>query len=165
MKNIKIYIIPTLFLLISAFTTTTNTFPSVELQTMEGETVNINEYVGQGKITVVSFWATWCSPCKKELDAVSSLYKDWQEKYDMQFIAITIDNERALAKVPAIISDKGWKFTVLSDVENKMQKELKFQTIPQTFLVDQNGNIVYKHNGYSPGDELELATKMEELTK
>jgi len=59
-------------------TTTTKptgqTIPSVDVKTLEGKTVNIQDYVGQGKITVISFWATWCSPCKRELDAISEMY-------------------------------------------------------------------------------------------
>ena len=132
------------------------TLPSVVLKRMGGETVNIQEYGKNGKITILSFWATWCSPCKRELDAIAELYPEWQEKYNVELVAITIDNARALSKVRPILEQKGWPFEVLSDVNQELQQALNFQAIPQTFVVDLNGEIVYEHTGYQPGDEYEL---------
>jgi peroxiredoxin len=121
-----------------------------------GETVNIQEYATNGKITVLSFWATWCSPCKRELDAISELYPEWQEKYNVEVVAITIDNARAMSKVRPILEQKGWPFEILSDPNQELQQALNFQAIPQTFVVDLKGEIVYEHTGYQPGDEYEL---------
>ena len=140
-------------------------FPSVTIKTLDGKSVNIQDYTNNGKITVVSFWASWCTPCKRELDAVNELYDEWVEKYDLQLLAITIDDARGLSKVPAMVKSKGWEFTILADSKQELQRALSFQTIPQTFLIDQNGNIVYSHNGYNPGDELELEKKIAELSK
>lgn len=138
------------------------TFPSIDVKTLDGKTGNIQDFVGQGKITVVSFWATWCSPCKRELDAIADLYPEWQEEYNVEFLAITIDNARALAKVPAMVASKGWEYTVLSDAKQELQRALNFQTIPQTFLLNEAGEIIYSHNGYNPGDEFELEDKIKE---
>ncbi len=139
--------------------------PSVEVKTLDGQTVNIQEYANNGKITVLSFWATWCAPCKKELDAIADLYEDWKSEYDMELVAITIDTQRALPKVKPMVESKGWTYTVLSDPNQSLRNALNFQTIPQTFLVDQNGNIVYVHTGYVPGDEYELENKIKALVK
>ena len=153
------------FLSLSAFTTNgpLSGIPSVDIKTLEGKTVNIQDYVGKGKITVISFWATWCSPCKKELDAISDIYGDWQSDYNMELLAITVDDSRSLTKVPAMIETKGWEFTVLSDSKSDLRKALNFQAVPQTFLLDENGDIVYSHSGYTPGDEFELEEKIKAL--
>ncbi len=140
------------FLLMS-FVVTENVFPSVELKSLDGKTVNSKSFVEDGKVTVISFWATWCSPCKRELDAIADLYPDWQDEYDVELVAITIDNARQLTKVPGIVSSKNWDYKVLSDSKQQLQRALNFETIPQTFVLDQKGNIVYSHNGYNPGDE------------
>jgi len=145
--------------------TTTNLLPSIDIKTLEGQTVNILDYVGNGKITIISFWATWCSPCKRELDAIAEIYPDWQEEYGVDLLAITIDDARSLAKVPALVETKGWEYTVLSDASRDLQKALNFQTVPQTFLIDQNGGIVYTHTGYNPGDEFELEDKVKALVE
>lgn len=141
------------------------TVPDIDIQTLKGQTVNLQDYAKNGKITVISFWATWCSPCKKELDAIADLYPDWQEEYGVELLAITIDTQRALAKVPGIVTTKGWEYEILSDKNQDLQKALNFQTVPQTFVLDQEGNIVYDHAGYTPGDEYELEDLIKELAQ
>jgi len=160
MKIISFLAIIATFVISSAFDTPYSTIPSVELKTLDGKTVNIKDYIGQGKITVVSFWATWCSPCKRELDAIAEIYPDWQEDHNVELVAITIDDSRSLAKVPALLETKGWEYTVLADVKQELKKALNFQTVPQTFLLNEKGEIVYSHTGYSPGDEYELEEKI-----
>lgn len=142
-----------------------NTFPVTEVFTLDGKKTSTSAYVGKGTPTIVSFWATWCAPCKRELDTVSELYPEWKETYDVELLAITTDNARGLRKVPAMVSAKGWKFTVLADKNQALQQKLSFQTIPQTFVMDGEGNIVYSHTGYAPGDEDELEEVLKKLTK
>lgn len=163
MKFIKTFIV---FLFVSATTVTgfsQKTIPSIDVKTLDGKAVNIQDYTNTGKITVLSFWATWCSPCKKELNAISDVYDQWQEDYDMQLVAVTIDNSRAVRKVKPMVDGFSWDYIVLSDVNEDLKKALNFQTVPQTFLIDQEGNIVYAHSGYSPGDENGLEEKIAEL--
>jgi cytochrome c biogenesis protein CcmG, thiol:disulfide interchange protein DsbE len=137
--------------------------PEVQLKSLDGKTVNVQDLGKRGKIVVLSFWATWCSPCKKELDAISDVYDDWQKKYNMDLVAITIDDARALAKVKPMVQAKGWTFEVLSDVNGDLKRALNFPTVPQTFLLNKEGEIVYSHSGYLPGDEDELEKHIAEL--
>ena len=139
--------------------------PSVEVKTLDGKTVDIQEITKTGKIIVLSFWATWCKPCQLELDAMSYLYEDWKEQYNVEIVAVTIDTQRALAKVRPIVETKGWEYTILSDANQQLKNALNFQTIPQTFLLDTAGNVVYEHSGYVPGDEYELEKKIQEIGK
>jgi len=139
--------------------------PSIDVKTLDGQTINIQDYAENGKITIISFWATWCSPCKKELDAIADMYEDWQEDYDVELLAITIDTQRALAKVPGMVESKGWEYTILSDSNQKLQQALNFQTVPQTFVLDATGAISYSHSGYLPGDEYELEDVIKELAE
>jgi cytochrome c biogenesis protein CcmG/thiol:disulfide interchange protein DsbE len=134
--------------------------PSVEIKTLDGKTVNIQQYTQSGKITVLSFWATWCKPCQQELDAIAELYPDWQEKYGVQLVAVTIDTQRALAKVAPMVESKGWEYIILSDPNGAMPAALNFQSIPQTFLLDAKGNVIYEHTGYLPGNEYDLEEKI-----
>ena len=148
-----------------AFCVAQQTMPDVDIKTLDGKTVNIQDYANNGKITIVSFWATWCTPCKKELDAFAEYYEEWQEDYDAEIIAITIDTRRALSKVKPMVEQKGWEFDVLSDSGSLLKDALNFQTIPQTFILDKNGKIAYSHNGYVPGDEEEVENTIEALAK
>lgn len=132
--------------------------PNVSAKTLNGKTVNLLETYGKedGKLTVISFWATWCKPCQNELDAISYLYEDWQDNYDVELVAITIDTRRNMAQVGPMVESKGWDYTILSAVQSDMENAFNFNFIPQTFLVDKKGKIVYTHSSYNPGDEDEL---------
>lgn len=165
----QIFAILGVFLMLTAFkienvpTTDGNTLPAVDVKTMDGKTVNIQELVGNGNITVISFWATWCSPCKRELDAIADIYPEWQEEYGVELLAVTIDDARGVAKVPAMIASKGWEYKVLSDSKQELQRALNFQTVPQTFLLNAAGEIVYTHSGYTSGDEYELEEEIKKV--
>lgn len=130
--------------------------PNVTITDLQGKPVNIVSATSSNKITVISFWATWCSPCKRELDAIADLYPDWQSDLEVELIAITIDNARALTQVKPLLEEKGWPYTILVDSKQELQQALGFQAIPQTFVIDHEGTIVYQHEGYTPGDEYEL---------
>ena len=139
--------------------------PSIDIKTLEGKTINSQKLGKSGKVTVLSFWATWCGPCKKEMDEISPKYGDWQKKYNMELIAISIDNAQNLSKVKPLAAQKGWKYMVLSDVNSQFLQNLGGQTVPYTNLLDKKGVIVYEHNGYKPGDEIELEKKIAEYAK
>jgi cytochrome c biogenesis protein CcmG, thiol:disulfide interchange protein DsbE len=139
--------------------------PPVQVKTLDGHSFDIQSLAKRGKPVVISFWATWCSPCKKELDAVSEVYEDWQKEYGVDLVAITIDDARALPKVKPMVETKGWKFEILSDVNGDLKRALNFPSVPQTYLLDKNGKIVYTHSGYVPGDEDELEKHIKELNK
>lgn len=139
-------------------------FPAVNLKSLDGKSIAVSTEFAKNKLTVVSFWATWCSPCKKELDAINPLYEEWK-KMGVDMIAITIDDAQQLAKVKPLVNQKKWGFTILTDQNKDLLSKLNFQTIPQTFIVDKHCNILYSHSGYTPGDEYELEKKLKELLK
>ena len=119
------------------------TLPDATVKTLDGKSVQIKSYVGKGKITILSFWATWCAPCKREMDAITEVYGDWKEDYDVQFLAVTIDTQRDLPKVKPMVTTKGWPYIFLSDAAKQLKTALNLQTSPQTYLIDQKGSIVY----------------------
>ena len=135
----------------------------ITLQTLEGEDFALEDLQEAKGPIVLAFWATWCAPCKKELDAYQKTLAEWQSKYGAQVYAVSVDSRRALPKVAPLVADRGWGFPVLSDVEQQLQTALGFQSVPQVFVLDADGKIVYEHAGYSPGDEAEVAEQLEAL--
>lgn len=155
-----------LFLTISVSSLFAQTaMPDAEIKDLSGHTVKISDYIKEGKITVISFWATWCSPCKRELDNIAEVYETWQEDYNVELLAISVDNARSQAKIRPMTDTKGWEYTILHDPNQVMMQALNFQTVPQTYLIDQNGQIVYEHTGYLPGDEIELEDHIVQLAE
>lgn len=139
------------------------TMPSMVLKDMNGKAKNMSDYSKTGKITVISFWATWCSPCKKELNNMNDLYDDWKNKYDLQVVAVCTDNARNVQKVKPYVDGQGWEYDIIMDVNQDLQRALNIVQIPHTFLLDQNGNVVYQHSGYVEGDEFALEEKIKSL--
>lgn len=140
------------------------TLPDVSVQELSGKKVDIQDYAENGKITVLSFWATWCVPCKKELDNIAEYYEDWQEDYNMELVAISVDNARSATKIKTVVDSKGWEYDVLSDKNGDLKRALNFQAVPYTMVIDQEGNIVYRHDGYVEGDEYELEELLKKLS-
>lgn len=135
----------------------------INVKSLDGRSVSFNDVIQDDKLTVISFWATWCAPCKKELDAIAEIYEDWQAEYDMELIAVSVDDARASAKVKPMVAEKGWPYRVYVDINQSFMRSLHFQTVPYTILLDKAGKIIYRHSGYLPGDELELEEKMDSL--
>jgi peroxiredoxin len=141
------------------------TVPSIKLKDLTGKPVDLKDMVGNGKVTVLSFWATWCSPCKKEIENMTDYLDDWKKNYDVQLVAISIDDARNSMKVKPYVEGKKWDFPVLLDENQETQRALDFVNVPYTIVIDKHGNIAYKHSGYTEGDELILQQKLAEISK
>lgn len=161
MSTLKSFLICISIALFS-FTPSERKFPALTLKTLDGRAYDMNKSFSKNKLTVISFWATWCSPCKKELDSMKSLYQSWKSS-GIEVVVVTIDDIQQLNKVKPMVEQKKWDYTVLSDVNRESLKKLGFQSVPQTFVVDAAGNIVYSHSGYTPGDEHSLDKKLKSM--
>jgi thiol-disulfide isomerase/thioredoxin len=139
--------------------------PNVNLKDLQGNTINISELATEGKPLIISFWATWCTPCKKELSNYADLYEDWQSDFGVEVVAISIDDARNTAKVKSYVNGVKWPFLVLLDPNEDMKRSLNFQTVPFTILIDKAGKIIYRHNSYVEGDEYVLEDKLKKLSE
>jgi peroxiredoxin len=137
---------------------------SVKLMDMEGNEVNTAELGFDGPV-VISFWAIWCSPCKKELNTIHELYIDWQDETGVNLVAVSIDDERTKNKVPMYVNGRGWDYTVLMDPNGDFKRAMGVNNPPHTFLLDTDGTIVYSHSGFYPGDEEKLYQAILDLTE
>jgi len=138
-------------------------FPDIEVKTIDGTNFNTGDINNDGKPIIVSFWATWCKPCVKELSAIADEYDDWQEESGVKLVAISIDDARNMAKVAPFVNGKGWDYDVYVDPNGDLKRAMNVNTVPHTFLLNSNKEVVYSHNSYSPGDEAALYEHVLEL--
>ena len=139
--------------------------PEVTISDMNGKKVNVADLGKTGKITVFSFWATWCIPCKKELTNIADLYEEWQKKYNVQIVAVSIDDSRSAGKVKPYIESQKWTYQVLLDVNQDLKRAFDIQSVPFTVIVDSTGKVVSNHSGYIEGDEFVVEEELQKLTK
>ncbi len=160
----KLYIPLTLaFLFATSLAIAQDKMPAIKIKDLNGNQVDASTLSNNGKPLVISFWATWCKPCVRELNAIKDQYIDWEEETGVKVIAISIDDSRNSAKVKPFITGQGWEYRVLLDENSELRRALNVNNIPHTFLLDGKGNIVWQHNGYIPGDEdhlYELVTQV-----
>ena len=137
--------------------------PKVELKDLQGKSVNTSELNNEGKPFIVSFFATWCKPCNRELKAIDEVYDEWQKETGVRLIAVSIDQAQNMNKVKPFVDQNGWRYDVLLDPNSELCRAFGIQMIPYMILLDGRGNIVYKHNGYTDGAEIELYEKIKEI--
>ncbi len=139
--------------------------PAFTLKKMDGGEVRTDKLheLNEGKPIIVDFFATWCKPCNRELDAISEVYDEWVEETGVKLIAISIDQAHNVNKVKPLVDNHGWEYEVLLDPNSDFKNALGIVTIPYTMVIDGEGNIVYRHNGYADGAEEELIEKVREL--
>jgi thiol-disulfide isomerase/thioredoxin len=128
--------------------------PVVDLENLDGETVSSTTFNSE-KPVVITFWATWCVPCLNELSFVNEVYEEWQEKYQFDFYAISIDDDRTVRKVAPLVNGKNWPFKVLIDTNQDFKRMLNINAIPYLVIV-KNGTIIYTKNGFVKGDEAKI---------
>lgn len=159
MKNI----LTALTLLFAGLSLQAQVLPSTTLKTLEGKQIDIKDAISTEGPTVISFWATWCKPCIKELTAFSDYAIDLEDEFGAKVLAVSIDDTRNSARVAPLVQGQGWDYTVLLDENQDLKRNLGIVNVPFTLVLNTAGEVVWKHSGYSPGDEETLAEVVEEV--
>lgn len=157
--------ISTLLFFILSITLCYGQLPNVNLKDVKGNNKNISKLSNDGNPIIISFWATWCKPCKAELNTIAEEYDDWVDETGVKLIAISIDDARSSTRVEPYINAQGWEYMVLLDPNGDYKRAMNVNNVPHTFLVNGNGKIVWDHNNYSPGDEDELYEELVKISK
>jgi peroxiredoxin len=132
-----------------------------EVKTLKNKRVSSRDM--KGKVTVISFWATWCTPCKQELAALDIIRKK-EKKRGLDVLAIATDGPETLSGVRSEARKRKWDLTVATDPDGKVSAKLNPRgTIPYTIFVDRQGRIAHIHAGYKKGDEAGYVKVLEKL--
>ena len=123
---------------------------NVNIENLKGEKILFSDLIKGDKPVIVSFWATWCKPCLMEMDALKEIKEEWEGK--IRIVSISIDDSRSKNKVPSFVKGRNYPFEIYMDSNQELYKKLNVLNVPFLFIFS-NGKQVYKHSGYSPGDE------------
>lgn len=138
--------------------------PSIQVKDTDGKTIDTATLSNDGKPFVISFFATWCKPCMRELRAIADVYPDWQDETGMKMYIVSIDNGQNVAKVKPLVDAEGWDYEVLLDENGDFYRSLGISMVPHLIIVDGKGNVVESHSGYTDGSEGEIIEKIRSLS-
>ncbi|MBI4889205.1 MAG: TlpA family protein disulfide reductase [Acidobacteria bacterium] len=114
------------------FTLTATTGPPLDLSTLKG------------KVVVIDFWATWCGPCRAQHPLYEQVKAKFKSTPDVVFLAVSTDEDRGVV-APFL---KAQKWPALAYFEDGMASTLRISSIPTAMILDRQGNIVSRMNGY-----------------
>jgi peroxiredoxin len=160
----QVLVLSMLLLTVISFGQEQKKLPSVGLNTVDGEQVNTGNLGFKGPV-IITFWASWCSCCKREMAALNELYADWQDETGVTIVAVSVDDEKTKNNVLPMVNANSWEFLVLMDSNSDFKRAMGVSATPHTFLVNENGEIVYSKNNYAPGDEDLLYEELLKLKK
>jgi len=128
-----------------AESTSPSALPEFNLPDLSGHQHNISEW--RGKLLVINFWATWCSPCRKEIPDFIALQQQYADK-DLQFIGIALEDKEPVAEYMASIKIN---YPILLGGDNGIalahQLGNNVDAVPYTLVVDRQGQVKYRHPG------------------
>lgn len=150
-----------LSLFIGGFITHENEVPNFRLKNLDNRSVSYNQIKGEN-LTVIDFWATWCKPCVKSIPEFVKIDKEFDNN-EVQFIGISIDGPRNRAKVKPFIKSLGVDYPILRDSDSSVMARLRVTAVPTLLIVNSDNKIVYFHEGYTSGEEVEIKEKILEL--
>lgn len=131
--------------------------PDFRLASLDGRTLSPADF--RGKKLVVSFWASWCGPCRMELPALARFYRQTHKSdADYEIVSINIDDDRAAAQTAA--TELKVPFAVLLDPASKTLQTYGAAAIPALFVIDKDGKVLHGQTGFAPGFEFLLAQQL-----
>ena len=135
-------------------------FPfDISMTTGQREKVNSESILKKnGKPTVLLFWLTTCYPCRMELNAIKKIYPQWQKEADFNLVAISTDFQKNYENFIKRVDKESWPWEVYHDTNREFKKVMPggLNGLPQTFIFDKNGEIVYHKRKFQSGDEHKL---------
>ncbi|MFH1468708.1 MAG: TlpA disulfide reductase family protein [Pseudomonadota bacterium] len=128
--------------------------PGFTLRDINGKQASLSDFSGQ--VVLISFWASWCTPCQAEMPHLERFYQTYREK-GFTVLSINTDDARSSSQVKPLVKSKGLTFPVLLDKETAVVALYNpAKTLPYGVLIDRSGAIAQVFQGYTPGEEVHV---------
>jgi cytochrome c biogenesis protein CcmG/thiol:disulfide interchange protein DsbE len=104
------------------------------------------------QMTVIDFWAIWCQPCIRSIPLLNEISEEFAQR-GVSFIGVSIDGPRNQSKIKPFVQSIGVTYPILRDTNSELMMELGVTAVPTLMLLDDEGELIYFHEGFRPGDE------------
>ena len=153
-KYVTILLVLTGVLLFGRESRSGRAIPDLKIKLLNGKQTSIHDLLKDGPL-LIDFWATWCKPCKKVMKHLDRYHQAYGN-HGFKVLMINQDTPRSLGKVKSYIRSQKHTFYVGLDPNQETAKKLNGQIMPTLILVDRDGTIQWRHQGYIPGEEEEI---------
>lgn len=127
--------------------------PNAQIKDLHGKAINTSSFSNNGKPIIMVFWYSVHKFPTRELDALLENYEDWKKETGVKIIAISIDDSRTASSVSPMINARGWNFEFYLDINSDFKRAMNVNLVPQTFLINGAGEIVWNTVGFMEGNE------------
>ncbi len=134
--------------------------PDFTLKSRSGENIRLSDLRGQ--VVMLNFWASWCGPCRQEMPILEQLHKRYGK---LGFTVVGVNVEQDTSKAIAYLRDIKVSFPILYDNTSKVSKLYNVNAMPTTVMIDRNGKMRFKHEGYKPGYEKDYKKQIKQLIR
>jgi cytochrome c biogenesis protein CcmG/thiol:disulfide interchange protein DsbE len=135
--------------------------PDFELKTPKGETVKLSDLRGQA--VLVNLWATWCPPCRAEMQTIETVYNEYKHR-GFTVLAVNMTYQDEPLKIMPFVSENGLTFPILLDETSEMAKAYQLKSLPSSYFINREGIITEVVIG-GPMAEALLRTRVEGILK
>ena len=153
-KYVTVLLLLTCILLFGRESRSGRAIPDLKIKLLNGKQTSIHDLLKDGPL-LIDFWATWCKPCKKVMKHLDRYHQAYGN-HGFKVLMINQDTPRSLGKVKSYIRSQKHTFYVGLDPNQEIAKKLNGQIMPTLILVDRDGTIQWRHQGYIPGEEIEI---------
>ena len=154
----RFVLVATIFTAMYADKQRNSMLPDLSVRLLDGKQVRLSALLEEGPL-LVSFWATWCAPCKKEMIFLEEFHQKYNEN-SFRVLAISTDSPKSMSKVKSYIRAKKHTFLVGIDPNQEIAKKMNALLMPTTLILNKDRKVSWYHQGFIPGDEKEIEAQI-----